>query len=76
MSMMIQLRNVPNDLHRLLKMRAASARMSLSDYLLSEIQEIAEKPTLAEFYERLKTREPVITPISAAEVIREERDRR
>jgi plasmid stability protein len=43
---MIQLRNVPDTLHRSLKARAAMAGMSLSDYLLAEIKEIAERPTL------------------------------
>jgi plasmid stability protein len=46
---MIQLRNVPDALHRTLKVRAAMAGMSLSDYLLAEIRKIAELPTLAEF---------------------------
>jgi len=59
MSKMIQLRNVPDALHRTLKARAARAGMSLSDYLLAEIREIAERPTLAEFRERLHQREPV-----------------
>ena len=46
MSKMIQLRNVPDALHRTLKARAAMAGMSLSDYLLAEIREVAERPTL------------------------------
>ena len=54
---MIQLRNVPDSLHRGLKARAAMAGMSLSDYLLAEIKEIAAKPTLAEFRERLHARQ-------------------
>jgi len=56
---MIQLRNVPDVLHRQLKARAAMAGMSLSDYLLSEIKEIAERPTLAEMPERLHQQEPI-----------------
>jgi len=56
---MIQIRNVPDELHRTLKVRAAKAGMTLSDYLLSEIEQIAEKPTLAEVMERLRQREPV-----------------
>ena len=56
MSKMIQLRNVPDALHRGLKARAAMAGMSLSDYLLAEIKEIAERPTLAELRERLHKR--------------------
>lgn len=59
MSKMIQIRNVPDDLHRTLKVRAAQAGMTLSDYLLSEIEQIAAKPTLAEMMERLRQREPV-----------------
>ena len=54
MSKMIQLRNVPDALHRSLKARAAMAGMSLSDYLLSEIKEIAERPTLAELRDRFR----------------------
>jgi plasmid stability protein len=76
MSKMIQLRNVPDRLHRTLKARAAMAGMSLSDYLLSEIREIAEKPTLAEFRERLGRREPVELQLDIARMIREERDAR
>jgi antitoxin FitA len=41
-------------LHRKLKVRAASLGMTLSDYLLSEIELIAERPTLAEMMERLR----------------------
>ncbi len=59
MAKMIQIRNVPDDLHRTLKARAAGANMSLSDYLLSEIEQIAEKPTLSEMMERLASDEPV-----------------
>ncbi len=59
MAKMIQIRNVPDDLHRTLKARAAGAGMSLSDFLLSEIEQIAEKPTLREMMERLRSLEPV-----------------
>jgi len=73
MSKMIQLRNVPEALHRSLKARAAMAGMSLSDYLLGEIREIAERPTLAELRERLHRRKPVTRPIDTARLLREER---
>ena len=56
---MIQIRNVPDELHRTLKARAARAGMTLSDYLLSEIEQIAQKPTLSELMERLAQDEPV-----------------
>ena len=52
------------------------AGMSLSDYLLAEIREIAEKPTLAELRERLHTRKPVSVKIDSARLVREEREAR
>jgi len=76
MSKMIQLRNVPDALHRGLKARAALAGMSLSDYLLAEIKEIAERPTLAEFRERPNKRKPVSARIDTAHLVRKEREAR
>jgi plasmid stability protein len=76
MSKMIQLRNVPDALHRTLKARAAMAGMSLSDYLLAEIREIAERPTLAELRERLHQRKPVVAQLDTARLVREEREGR
>ena len=76
MSKMIQLRNVPDALHRSLKARAAMAGMSLSDYLLAEIREIAERPTLAELRERLHRRKPVAGEIDTARLVREDREAR
>jgi plasmid stability protein len=76
MPKMVQLRNVPDALHRSLKARAAMAGMSLSDYLLGEIKEIAERPTLAEFRERLHRRRPVAAEIDTARLVREEREAR
>jgi len=73
MSKMIQLRNVPETLHRRLKARAAMSGMSLSDYLVMEIKEIAEKPTLAELRERLHKREPVAGELDTARWVQEER---
>jgi antitoxin FitA len=76
MSKMIQIRNVPDFIHRTLKSRAALAGMSLSDYLLQIVRESAECPTLEEMRERLRRREPINLPVSAAEIIRAERDSR
>lgn len=73
---MIQLRNVPDDLHRDLKARAAVAGKSLSDYLLAEIQRHIEYPTLEELHQRLRARTPVRPKVSPAQMIREERDGR
>ena len=76
MSKMIQLRNVPDALHRSLKDRAAMAGMSLSDYLLAEIKEIAERPTLAELRDRLHKRKPVAVQFDSARLVHEEREAR
>lgn len=76
MSKMIQLRNVPDGLHRSLKVRAALAGMSLSDYLLTEIKEIAERPTLAELRERLHHRKAVAAELDTARLVRDEREAR
>ena len=76
MAKMIQVRNVPDALHRTLKARAAMAGMSLSDYLLAELREIAERPTLNEMRERLRRLEPVVLRTPAAQALREERDSR
>ena len=73
---MIQLRNVPEALHRSLKARAAMAGMSLSDYLLAEIKEIAERPTLAELRDRLHKRKPVTARLDTARLVREVREER
>ena len=76
MPKMVQLRNVPDPLHRILKARAAMAGMSLSDYLLAEIKQIAERPTLAELRERLRMRKPVAAQLDTARLVRQEREAR
>lgn len=47
--------------------------MSLSDYLLGELREIAERPTLAEFRARLHGRAPVTAALDTSGLLREER---
>lgn len=76
MTCMIQVRNVPETLHRGLKARAATVGMTLSDYLLRELQEIADRPTLAEFRERLHRRRPIPAALDTARLVREERGSR
>ena len=76
MSNMIQIRNVPDALHRRLKSRAALAGMSLSDYLLSELREVAARPTLEELRTRLQGRSQVTPSVAPAQAVRAERDRR
>jgi antitoxin FitA len=59
MSKMIQIRNVPDEVHQALKIRAAKEGMSLSDFLRREVTKVAERPSLAEVIERIRQREPV-----------------
>jgi antitoxin FitA len=73
---MIQLRNVPDNLHRKLKSRAAMAGLSLSDYLLREVQRVAERPTVTELRQRLAQRTSVNPRISPAKAVRAEREQR
>jgi len=76
MSKMIQIRNVPDKLHRTLKSRAALSGLSLSEYLLREIRGVAERPTLEQMIERLGGRRPVEPRESVVDAIRAERDSR
>jgi antitoxin FitA len=76
MGRMVQIRNVPEEIHRTLKARAALAGMSLSDYLLDEIRRFAQRPTRDELIEHLANLPPVRTRISPAAAVRAERSRR
>jgi plasmid stability protein len=76
MSAMVQIRNVPDALHRKLKSRAALAGTSLSEYILAELKRSLDRPTREEFLERLATRSPVKLEIRAADAVRAERDTR
>ncbi len=71
---MIQIRNVPDELHRRLKARAALAGMSLSEYLLQEIKQTAERPTSGELRLRLESRARMTPSVPPAEAVRHERD--
>ena len=75
MSKMIQLRNVPDELHRKLKQRAAESGQSLSDFLIGQIRDIAERPTPAEMRYRLSKRTPARVRESSARAVRAERQR-
>ncbi len=74
MAKMIQIRNVPDDLHRKLKVRAAQMGMTLSDYLLSEVERVAEKPTMKEWLEKVARDEPVELDEPPEAIIRRMRD--
>jgi plasmid stability protein len=73
---MIQIRSVPDQLHRKLKARAALAGMSLSDYLREEVRVLAERPTVAELLERLAQRKSITPSPPPAKAVRMERDGR
>lgn len=70
---MIQIRNVPDQLHRELKSRAALNGMTLSDYLLGELRALATRPTMQEWLAESETWEPVETDLSSVEALALER---
>ncbi len=74
MSRMVQIRNVPDSLHRKLKVRAAHVGQTLSDYLLAELERLAARPTRDEMLARLHGRKRVTLKTPAAVVIRDERE--
>lgn len=74
MSKMVQIRNVPDTLHRKLKVRAADSGQTLSDYLLAELVRLAARPTREEMLARIHSRKRVTLKTPAAVVIREERE--
>jgi plasmid stability protein len=76
MSKMIQIRHVPDGLHRKLRSRAALAGMSLSDYLKQELEGVANRLSAAELGERLQALGPMRVRETPAEAIRAERDSR
>jgi plasmid stability protein len=71
----LQIRNVPEDVHRRLKERATAAGMSLSEYALAELLASLERPTMAELLARVASRPPVDVPEGlVVELIRADRD--
>lgn len=76
MSTTIQIRNVPDALHRRLKARAALSGMSLSNYLLNEIRQTADRPTVDELRERLQSNSASAPTPTPAKAVRATRDRR
>ena len=76
MSSMIQIRHVPDDIHRTLKIRAIKNGMSLSDYLLREITQLAKRPTLNDLLARIEKNVSVEIKESSADAVRAEREAR
>jgi plasmid stability protein len=71
---MVQIRNVPDALHRKLRVRAAEYGLTLSGYLLAEIERLAARPTRAEMLARIHGRSRVTLKTPAASVIRDDRE--
>ena len=76
MSKMIQLRNVPDELHRKLKLRALEADMTLSDFLLREVAALADRPTIEELLARIAARGTMVIEESSVDAVRAERESR
>lgn len=76
MSKMIQIRDVPDQLHGTLKARAARQGMSLSDFIKKELERTAERPTMQEWLEMTRRTRPIPAKRSAAQIVRELRDAR
>lgn len=70
----VQIRNVPPEIHRKLKVRAATAGLSLSEYLLREVARVATHPTREEVLDALRALPPVRSRRRASEHVREIRD--
>jgi len=73
---MIQIRNVPDELHQALKIRAAREGVTMSELILRELPAIASQPSLEEIMLRAQRRRPVKGVGSIAEILREERAKR
>jgi plasmid stability protein len=76
MSKMIQVRDVPDQIHNALKARAAGEGMSLSDFLKKELERVAERPSMREWLDRTQLARPIRKSRSAAQIVRELRDKR
>ena len=75
MSVMIQIRNVPDPVHRALKVRSALSGKSLSDLILDELKVMVMLPSMEELQQRLRQAEGFNMTTSSADIIRMERDR-
>ncbi len=73
---MLQIRNVPDDVHRHLKARAAMEGRSLSELALSELRKSLERPSRRELIERVQARERAVVSEASSESVRAERDAR
>ena len=75
MTRTIQIRNVPEEVHRVLRRRAADAGQSLSDYLLDELVRVAERPLVADVLARAAARHGGAPTEEIVAAVRSGRDR-
>lgn len=73
MSKMIQIRNVPDELHRTLKTRAAERGLTLSEYLLQMAERESQRVTWEEMSRRIERRGRPLADVDVAEIVREMR---
>jgi antitoxin FitA len=73
---MIQIRDVPDEVHGILKARAAREGMSLSDFLKREFQRTAERPSVREWLDRTRQAKPISANMTPAQAVRELRESR
>ena len=71
----VQIRDVPDDVHRALRTRAAAAGLSLSEYLLGELTRVASRPPVADVLARAGARHGGAPPAAILDALRAERDR-
>ena len=76
MSTTIQIRNVPEELHRRLKARAALEGTSISRYVLREIERALGRPSRSEVLQAIREQPEMMLDPAPADVLREERERR
>lgn len=76
MNKMLQVRNLKSETHRKVKVRAAEEGISVTEWVTRLIERELKRPSMAELYARLKSRQPVHLSPSAADIIREQRDNR
>jgi plasmid stability protein len=76
MSKMVQIKNVPDDVHRTLKARAVREGMSLSDFIKRELGRTAERPSMQEWLDSTQQVKTISSKISPAQALRELRDSR
>lgn len=76
MSKMVQIRSVPDETHRALKVQAARVGMTLTDFLLAEITHVANRPSIEDVVARLRQHRPASLKLDSARMVRQMREGR